>query len=74
MAYVHSPHWDTDGDEGDVVRGGLAVVDAVDGVAVVAVHLAPDDLGPEGNGWKVGQHWVQETFGLEMWACLSAHA
>jgi len=74
VAHVHSPHWDADEDDGGVVGGGVAVVDAVDGVVQVAVRLVLDDHGAEGNGWKVGQYWVPETFGLEMWACPSAHA
>ena len=76
MAHVRSPHWDADGDEGGVVGGGVAVVDAVDGdLVVVAVRLVRlDDHGAEGNGWKVGRYWAPETFGLEMWACPSAHA
>lgn len=73
MARVRSLHWDADGDEGGVVGGGVAVVDAAVGGAVAVLALL-DDRGAEGNGWKVGLYWAQETFGLEMWACPSAHA
>lgn len=73
MARVRSLHWDADGDEGGVVGGGVAVVDAAVGGAVAVLALL-DDHGAEGNGWKVGLYWAQETFGLEMWACPSAHA
>lgn len=77
MARVRIPHWDADGGEGGVVGGGVAVVDVVDGVfVVVVVRLVLDDRHgvAEGNGWKVGQYLAPETFGLEMWACPSAHA
>ena len=75
MAHVRSPHWDADGDEGGVVGGGVAVVAVGGDVAAVAVVvLVLGDHGAEGNGWKVGRYWAPETFGLEMWACPSAHA
>ena len=75
MAHVRSPRWDADGDEGDVAGGGVAVVAVGDDAAAVAVVvLALDDHGVEGNGWKAGQWWARETFGLEMWACPSARA
>ena len=74
MARVRSLRWDADGDEDGVVGGGAAVVDAAVGVAVAVRALLDDRGAVEGNGWKVGLYWARETFGLEMWACLSAHA
>ena len=53
MAHVRSTHWNADGDEGDVVGGGVAVFDAVGGV-VVTVCLVFDDHFAEGSGWKLG--------------------
>ena len=74
VARVRSLHWDADGDEGGVVGGGVAVVDAAVGGAVAVLALLDDHGEAEGNGWKVGLYWARETFGLEMWACPSAHA
>ena len=74
MARVRSLRWDADGDEDGVVGGGAAVVDAAAGVAVAVRALLDDHGAVEGNGWKVGLYWARETFGLEMWACLSARA
>ena len=47
VVHVRSPHWDADGDEGDVVVGGVTVFDAVD---AVAVRLVFEDHGVEENG------------------------
>ena len=74
VAHVRSLQWDADGHEDGVVGGGAADVDAVGGCAVVAVLVLDGHGEAEGNGWKVGLYWARETFGLEMWACLSAHA
>jgi len=74
VAHVRSLQRDADGHEDGVVGGGAADVDAVAGCAVVAVLVLDDHAEAEGNGWKVGLYWAQEIFGLEMWACLSAHA
>ena len=74
MARARIHHWDADGDEGDVVGGGVAAVDGGVFVVVVVVRLVLDDHGAEGNGWKGGQYLALETFGLEMLGCPSAHA
>ena len=74
VARVRSLRWDADGREDGVVGGGAAVVDAAAGGAVAVLALLDDRGAVEGNGWKVGLYWARETFGLEMWACLSARA
>ena len=74
VAHVRSLRRDVDGREDGVVGGGAAVVDAAAGGAVAVLALLDDRGAVEGNGWKVGLYWARETFGLEMWACLSARA
>ena len=43
MARARIHHWDADGDEGDVVGGGVAAVDGGVFVVVVVVRLVLDD-------------------------------
>lgn len=74
VAHVRSLQRDADEREDGVVGGGAADVDAVVGCVVVAALVLDGHGEAEGNGWKVGLYWVQEIFGLEMWACPSSHA